>query len=81
MLELGRDLAVLAVIDTLLPRKAGQAELPVQRCPTLSGSELDSRCRRDRLQRAGSLPDEVEAAETDRGKLASLLWKLGYLEQ
>ena len=64
-LELSRDLAVQAVIGSLLSRQASQTEMPVQRYPTLSGSERDSR-RRDRLQPTVIFQEKVALDEFSR---------------
>jgi hypothetical protein len=50
LFELGRNLAVTACVRPFLSRQRGQAKLPTQPHPTLSGAEYDSRRRRERLQ-------------------------------
>ena len=72
LLELGRNLAVLAGVCSPLSREGGQAKLPIQRHPALSGSERDSRRRRDRLQRAVILQMRLKQAEPIKGELSGL---------
>ena len=50
----------------------GQAELSIQRHPTLSGAERDSRCRRDRLQRPIIFEVKLEQVESIKDALSGL---------
>ena len=72
LLELGRHLASPAGVCSPLSREGGQAKLPIQRHPALSGSERDSCGRRDRLQRAVMLQMRLKQAEPLKGELSGL---------
>jgi len=66
---------MLAIIGSLLSRKGGQAELAVQRYPTLSSPEWDSRRRGDRLQRAVILRMRLKQTKPIKGELSIVLWE------
>ena len=72
LLELLRNLAALASVGSFLSCEGGQAKLPIQRHPALSGSERDSRRRHDRLQRAVILQVRLKEAEPIKGELSGL---------
>ena len=66
---------MLAIIRSLLSRESGQAELAVQRYPTLSSPEWDSRHRGDRLQRAVILQMRLKQTKPIKGELSSVFWE------